>query len=210
MEGRSLEALRLAKGELRKEIKQRLKSLSKLEISEQSSAVIRSLVSAPIFTQARSVTAYLSMEKEFCTDDLVSALFEHSKRVYFPVVTDAKTSSMLMLEATSMNDLRSWRRSNWGIPEPPTDDPKRRNALDDNDLDLIIVPGVAFDSRGGRLGHGKGFYDRFLQRCRERRQAQSLPMPKTVALSLREQMVVEVPMSADDVFLDQIEYQTES
>uniref|UniRef100_A0A7S2ZVG7 5-formyltetrahydrofolate cyclo-ligase n=1 Tax=Rhodosorus marinus TaxID=101924 RepID=A0A7S2ZVG7_9RHOD len=176
----------------------------------KGSAVIRSLVSAPIFTQARSVTAYLSMEKEFCTDDLVSALFEHSKRVYFPVVTDAKTSSMLMLEATSMNDLRSWRRSNWGIPEPPTDDPKRRNALDDNDLDLIIVPGVAFDSRGGRLGHGKGFYDRFLQRCRERRQAQSLPMPKTVALSLREQMVVEVPMSADDVFLDQIEYQTES
>eukprot|EP00189_Rhodosorus_marinus_P011334 CAMPEP_0184740388 /NCGR_PEP_ID=MMETSP0315-20130426/3427_1 /TAXON_ID=101924 /ORGANISM="Rhodosorus marinus, Strain UTEX LB 2760" /LENGTH=230 /DNA_ID=CAMNT_0027210061 /DNA_START=134 /DNA_END=827 /DNA_ORIENTATION=- len=210
MEGRSLEALRLAKRaiakrELRSEIKQRLNSLSKLEISGQSSAVVRSLVSAPVFTQARSVSAYLSMEQEFCTDELVAALFEHSKRSYFPVVTDSKTCSMLMLEATSMNDLRSWSRSNWGIPEPPTDDPERWNALDDDDLDLIIVPGVAFDSRGGRLGHG--ILRPLLAALQGEKASSKSSNAKTVALSLREQMVVEVPMSSDDVFLDHIEYQ---
>mmetsp|Transcript_7599 Transcript_7599/g.23042 ORF Transcript_7599/g.23042 Transcript_7599/m.23042 type:complete len:121 (+) Transcript_7599:395-757(+) len=113
---------------------------------------------------------------------------------------------MAMIQAKSMADISSWRRNSWGIPEPPVDDPSRKNALDDDELDLVIVPGVAFDSTGGRLGHGKGFYDRFLSTMKERRNEHQLKMPAVIGLALIEQIVPEVPVAENDFILDSIGY----
>ena len=69
-------------------------------------------------------------------------------------------------ETTSFYD--GWPRNRWGIPEPPVSD----DAADDDavakpgDIDLLVVPGLAFDAAGRRLGQGKGYYDRFIARMR--------------------------------------------
>lgn len=62
-----------------------------------------------------------------------------------------------------MADIESWPKNKWGIPEPPKGGHPRLEALDEeSDLDLFIVPGLAFDKERGRLGQGAGFYDRYL------------------------------------------------
>ena len=64
------------------------------------------------------------------------------------------------------------------------------------DLELVMVPGVAFDRRGGRMGHGKGYYDKLLEHAR--------PDTPLVALAFECQLFPEVPMQAHDVFMDKI------
>ncbi len=78
-------------------------------------------------------------------------------------------------------------------------------------LDLVLLPGVAFDARGARLGHGKGFYDCFIRRVRTRHSALGLPSPTLVALALDEQVVgqgedggEEVPMTELDERVDMV------
>jgi len=64
---------------------------------------------------------------------------------------------MQMLSVASLDEIGGFPRSKWGIPEPP-DDVGRDNALCACDLDLVILPGVAFDINCNRLGHGGGYY----------------------------------------------------
>jgi 5-formyltetrahydrofolate cyclo-ligase len=64
------------------------------------------------------------------------------------------------------------------------------------ELDLIIVPGVAFDRRGGRMGHGKGYYDKLLEHAR--------PDTPLVALAFDCQLFPEIPTAAHDIFMDRI------
>jgi len=72
---------------------------------------------------------------------------------------------MDMLSIGSLIDYRSMEPDSWGIPSIPKHSLQhRKNGLEDEGLDLIIMPGVAFDEGFGRLGHGKGYYDYFLAR----------------------------------------------
>ena len=68
--------------------------------------------------------------------------------------------------------------------------------VDVKEIDLIIVPGVAFDRRGGRTGHGKGYYDKLLEHAR--------PDTPLVALAFECQMFDEIPMQDHDVFMDKV------
>lgn len=73
------------------------------------------------------------------------------------------------------------------------------DGLSDGAIDLVIVPAVAFDRGCRRLGHGRGYYDTFLDRLAAKRAAQGLPPPVTVGLGLQEQLVDAVPVDAHDV-----------
>ena len=63
------------------------------------------------------------------------------------------------------------------------------------DLDLVVMPGVAFTEAGARLGHGKGYYDKYLASLRD-------PKPTTIALAFREQILDELPTGPHDVPVD--------
>lgn len=75
-------------------------------------------------------------------------------------------------------------------------------------LDLIIVPGVAFDKNNGRIGHGKGYYDRFFDEVKEFSLLNDKKMPKLIAVAFNEQIVDEVPMSGTDHKVDFVLYQS--
>jgi 5-formyltetrahydrofolate cyclo-ligase len=68
--------------------------------------------------------------------------------------------------------------------------------VDPQELDLVMVPGVAFDRRGGRMGHGKGYYDKLLERVR--------PEAPLVALAFECQLFPEIPVAPHDVFMSKI------
>jgi len=115
---------------------------------------------------------------------------------------------MRMLELHSMAELQSFVPNRWGIREPPLfladGVTARLDAVDCAELDLVVCPGVAFDSQRRRLGHGKGYYDSWLAAMRTRRSARAQPTPRTIAIGFDEQIVEAVPVGAFDLSLDEI------
>jgi len=135
---------------------------------------------------------------ELDTAPLVSAILAAGKVLYVPKLDTSHSARprMDMLRVYDQSDLDSFPSGLWGIREPPHDrnGEPRSNALDpDQQLDLVIVPGVAFDTSMGRLGHGKGYYDSFIT---EYIAKTGRSRPFLVALALNEQVLQgeQVPM----------------
>lgn len=123
--------------------------------------------------------------KEISTADIVLDALRHGKKVFIPYIhsveNDPKRKVMDMLRLKDEDDLQSLQPDSWGIPSLASNDiDHRENArggeginrrqLSDKGssrLDVIFVPGVAFDVQNNRLGHGKGFYDRYLSGLEE-------------------------------------------
>lgn len=103
---------------------------------------------------------------ELSTTKIVQDALQHGKDVYIPYIHMAdKVSVMDMLALESMTEFESLQPDKWGIPSlQPTQVPGRRNCLTEQGVDLIVMPGMAFDHGFRRLGHGKGYYDHFLTR----------------------------------------------
>lgn len=142
----------------------------------------------PEYKAARRISVYLSMPGgEISTSDIVRHALEQGKKVFIPYTYSLDTpnhgqpkSIMDMVELQSMSDFETLQPDKWGIPTPSEDSiSSRANCFGGTGithgetegasagLDLIVMPGMAFDSHLGRLGHGKGFYDYFLTRCHQ-------------------------------------------
>ena len=90
------------------------------------------------------------------------------------------------------NPLKDLKPGRFGIPEPKA---KRARAGNPKNLDLVVVPGLGFDRRKGRLGRGEGYFDRFLKKTGKTRR---------IGLAFQEQIVDFIPMQAHDVRVHQI------
>jgi 5-formyltetrahydrofolate cyclo-ligase len=140
----------------------------------------------PEYKTARRISIYLSMPMgEINTSGVVRDALAQGKEVFIPYTynlsspaQDQPKSIMDMVELQSMSDFDTLKPDKWGIPTPDSDSiASRANCFGGNGitngnmeaasegLDLILMPGMAFDTSFGRLGHGKGFYDYFLSRC---------------------------------------------
>ncbi|KAL2917378.1 hypothetical protein HK105_203042 [Polyrhizophydium stewartii] len=201
------ESVRAAKREFRKQMRMLLKATAPESIERQSAQVTAQLLASAEYRASRSVALFLSMPGELSTTEIVRDVL--------------RTERPPLLHAHDMVQLRSWDdfqtlpKNSWGIPEPRPED-GRPNALDpaSSGLDLIVMPGLAFDRAGNRIGYGKGqayrtapalYYDRFLKRCFDMADERGQPRPSTVAVALREQIVDEVPVDDHDIKPDRIE-----
>jgi 5-formyltetrahydrofolate cyclo-ligase len=138
-------------------VKLSLRSLTSENIQSQSNLIFQKLLSLPEIEQSRAPCAYLSMPHEVQTETIVRVLLETKEQLYIPKVIGPKAEDMTMISINSYETIATFPKNNWGIPEPPED----MMVINDEDLvniDFVIVPGVAFDSKCGRLGHGKGYY----------------------------------------------------
>ncbi|VDB98141.1 unnamed protein product [Peniophora sp. CBMAI 1063] len=200
-------ALQLQKRALRKSVATALRALSQAEIKEQSRRITERILQTSWFPRAHSVCCYLSMPSgEVDTGLLISSIFQAGGKIlYVPRVDPERTGHMDFLQLHGERDLSALPAGLWGIREPDLvfDNEARANAVDPGSapLDVIFVPGVAFDRSFSRLGHGKGYYDRFLTNYTSARGA---PRPLLVALALREQVVDHVPTVAHDWTVDMI------
>ncbi|OBZ85650.1 5-formyltetrahydrofolate cyclo-ligase [Choanephora cucurbitarum] len=193
------------KKQLRKDMAKKLKELSAAEIQNQSHLVFKRLQQLDHFKNSKNISVYISMPSgEIMTKDIIRYILNSDKRCYIP---RCHKNTMDMVRITTIEDFESLPNNKWNIPEPPLDQP-RQNALEQGSdgLDLILVPGVAFDRNRNRIGHGKGYYDRYIRQCKLWAEQNQLPPPKTVALSLEEQIVEpgRIPLEDTDQTLDTV------
>lgn len=142
------------KNDIRKLFKQKRNSLDNLEVTNYSKIIAKRILNLECYKNSTTVGLYMPINNEV---DLISvwqdALAKH-KKCYFPKVIDENT--MIFLPSNNLDD---FQKNIWGILEPTTD---LKNSISVDKLDLILVPLVAFDLFGNRIGMGKGFYDKFL------------------------------------------------
>ncbi len=142
---------------LRKRILAARRALSVDERTAYSSAITNRLLAHPALLQAKSVFAYAAMADEVQTDALLSRLIQMGKRVAIPWITGKRLMKAVLVP--SMDALE------YGAYHILTVREERREVLPPQELDCIIVPGVAFGLNGTRLGMGGGYYDEFLPKA---------------------------------------------
>jgi len=172
---------------LRLEMRARRRALSPFRRRRANQAIVRKIAALPAFRLARSVALYWPADGEPDVRALAVAAWRSHKRVLLPVV-----SQRGVMRFASWHNTTRLRRNRYGIPEPTG---RQRLALATR-LDLVVMPLVAFDARGNRLGMGGGYYDRALAR-RTRR-------PTLVGAAFSCQQAPSVPVQAWDVPLDVI------
>jgi len=193
---------------LRKAITTTLRELSQSDIQSQSQAITEKVLSLPAFQECKTVSCYLSMPAaEVQTNSLIlNILGDLGKTLFVPSITSSD-GYMDFVRVYTEEDYRSFPAGLWGIPEPtPEWSSKKRQSIFDadcNDLDLILVPGVVFDQSLSRLGHGKGYYDRFITSYSS---STGRSKPLLVALALEQQLLEhgQVPMFDHDWKMDMI------
>ena len=178
-----------AKKDFRKEIKIRLKQLSENEIVAQSRKAQDLILGLKEYQAAEALSVYLSMPKaEAQTNAIVQDALNNGKKVFIPYIHQPRTGPKIidMLRLASISEFESLQRDSWGIPSLPADSVEtRENAMGrkglstgdnppetedgegrkgEGTMDLVVMPGVAFDQGMNRLGHGRGFYDAYLSR----------------------------------------------
>jgi len=172
--------VRERKKALRKAIKARVNALSESYRAAASDAIQRQVLESDAYRTAESVFPYIAMPTEPDTRRIIERALSDGKRVYVPKCV-SKTE-MIAVRIRSADDLQPGA---YGIPEPvdcsETAEPDR--------IDLILVPCVSASKDGKRLGHGAGYYDRFLAESNG----------KTICLCFREALCDEIPTEETDV-----------
>jgi len=182
-----------AKQILRQQIRQVLKLMSNEERISQSNLVTKDLLCHPKYLASNSISIYVHMNTEISTRDIIQHAFQTNKHVFIPRYS---STSMDMVRLYSLDDLDSLPMTKWNIRQPSLDDNNREIAT--NNIDLIIVPGLGFSLDGARLGHGKGFYDRYLSTLNKH--------SYTIGLAFRQQMIENniIPMLLTDIRINEI------
>lgn len=142
------------KKRLRKEILARRQALDPAQAAQWSGAITRSLLAMPVYRQARTLMVYAAFRGEVDTSGIIRAALAEGKTVALPKVVGEGQMRAHRIERYP-DDLVP---GTFGIREPAASAP----VIDPPELDLVVVPGLAFDPAGGRLGYGGGFYDRYL------------------------------------------------
>ena len=137
----------------RKKVNDILTRLSEDDIISGNAMIFDKLMSLPEYAAAGTVFAYHSMGREPDTCKILDTALASGKTVALPLITGAG-----IMEARIIKSVSELVQGKFGIPSPP----ETSEALEPRDIDFILVPAVAFDHNGYRLGRGGGFYDRFL------------------------------------------------
>lgn len=159
---------------------------------ELSRRIVGAFMALPEYATASTVMFYVDVRSEVRTRMDLEAALDSGKTIVVPWCNDDGE-----LELFRLNSMDELELGMYQILEP-------RQALRDlpekqvnvEELDLIMVPGVGFDARGARMGHGKGYYDKLLEHAR--------PDTPLIALAFECQMFDEIPVAPHDVFMDKV------
>lgn len=173
------------KHKIRRHIKEKLDNHSELEKARKSGIIKNKLFKEKAFKEAKVVMFYVSLKDEVDTLSMIDEAIAAGKRVCVPVIIKEERRLMAGEIKNRMADLE---KQHFGIYQPKDG---RVKEVPLEDIDLIIVPGIAFDTNNMRLGRGHGYYDRFLS---------SVPnKAKTIGLAFDFQVVDNLPQDPHDI-----------
>ncbi len=188
------DSLRRRKQEMRAEAQSRRRRQPCAELIGRR--IVERLRAMPEYTAAAAVLSYVSFGSEVPTREFIEQALAGGKRVAVPWCIEDRLE---LFRLEGMSDLVP---GSFGILEPPPElrlRPDRRVAVEE--LELAVVPGLAFDPHCGRIGYGRGYFDRLLAGAR--------PETALVAVAFQCQIFAEVPMVPGDVRMDAIVTETE-
>jgi 5-formyltetrahydrofolate cyclo-ligase len=182
----------VSKPALRREIKGRLQAFPAHRFYDEGVSAADRIRSLPIWSQYETVLLFLNDKLEIDTTPLLEIALLDKKQVFVPKTVDAHTIRFFHIYTPT----GPWRYGAFDIREPETE--RTEDILQSGDFPaLVLVPGVAFDRERNRMGHGKGYYDRFLAQLDE--QGLSYFM---LGLCMDTQIVPEIPTEVWDKKMD--------
>lgn len=167
---------------LRKQIRQKKRAMTEEEIVSKSEQLGRLFAASEAYTQAKTIYGYLPYNQEVRTTAMLQKALEDGKRVAVPKCYGDE------MRFIYLDDLSKVEPGYCNIPEPVEDGP-----VADDPTALVLMPGLAFDPKGHRMGYGGGFYDKFLA---------SEPGHPTLALCYDFQMMDHLETEAHDIPVD--------
>ncbi len=176
--------------EIRKEALQARLRLSPVQIREKSGRIARRFFALPEYQSAATVMFYVSRASEVETHGMIARALREKDRVAVPVMFPEKRRLVPVVIHDFYQDLAPGKM---GVLEP---DPAKEKILPPDEVDLLVLPGLAFDRRGNRMGRGRAFFDIFLKDLS--------PAVIRVALAFETQIIEEVPVDSHDMPVDKI------
>ena len=172
------------KANIRREMIARRNSISREEIMEKSAVIQKRVLELPIYQESKTIGLYASFNNEVSTSILFDKALEDGKKVLFPYIRKADRE-LAFLPVHGLDELELGQ---FGIMTPPFGEGKEDYI---GDIELLVIPGVSYDLKGGRIGYGGGFYDKTLHKLAK--------LPFILALAYEFQVLDELPMLPHDI-----------
>jgi len=166
---------------------ERRNSLGRKKVEEKSGLIEEKLLVLQEFTKSEKAMLYFSVGNEVKTKGIIERALEEGKKVFLPV-TDFGARKIEPVQISSLEELK---KNKQGLFEPIGS-----KTIKASELNLIVVPGVAFDRQGNRIGTGKGFYDNMLRRVSRK--------VSLVGLCFEENLEERLPVESHDIKMDLI------
>lgn len=173
---------------LRKRVLQARDLIPEQERNRKSTEITERVLNLKDFQSSRSVFIYVGFRSEVSTTGLIRRAITMGKKVSVPL---SVIEGHLLIPYQITDPEKELQPGYCSIPEP---DPNSANPIDPAEIDLIVLPGSVFDPRGGRLGYGGGYYDRFISR--------QASLAVRVGIAFEEQVVTSVPVEKHDQPVD--------
>jgi len=177
----------LTKKQIRSKILLRLKIQKEADRDRKSRVIKEKLLRTQVFQKAKTVMFYIAFGGEVNTEEMIEEAKKTGKRVAVPVCK----KNRLTLRPCVLDENAELKKGPYGIWEPAL-----KSFIQLRDLDLVIVPGVAFDKKGNRLGRGKGYYDHLLKRLSKK--------TASIGLAFGFQILPSIPTTTHDVSVNRV------
>ena len=172
------------KTELRREIRARKRAMTEGEIETRSAKLAQLFFASEAYQNAKTIYGYLPYNQEVRTVPMLERALKDGKKVAVPKVYGDEMKFLYL------DDLNAVAKGYAGIPEPIADEPVAHD-----ETALVLMPGLAFDPQGHRIGYGGGFYDKFLA---------AEPNHPTLALCYEFQMQPKLDVEDHDIPVDTV------
>jgi len=183
-----MEEIQIAKSQIREEIGQKIAALSAEEIAEKTKAIENRLFDFANFLESKISLLYVNNEHEVQTGNILRRAYIYNKIVVLPVYHTENFEMELKKVDNLKKDLQPGPRD---ILQP---DESHCKIVPIDKIDIAIIPAVALDEKGGRIGSGKGYYDRLIPRL--------AITTRKVALAFEDQIIPQVPIESHDKYVD--------
>jgi len=177
----------LTKEQVRIKIVSKLRNQKEEERLKKSRKILTKFFRLDRVKKAKRIMFYIALDAEVKTDRMIEKALKMGKEIAVP----ACASKQCKISPCKMGLNVKLKRGPYGIYEPVT-----KKVISLSKLDVVVVPGVAFDDRGNRLGRGKGYYDRFLTRLPQK--------TYRVGLAFDFQILPSIPLSRHDTGVDKV------
>lgn len=178
----------LRKKLLRREMLDKLSKMDEKKHKKYSQIIVNRFINSSFYKEAKTIMSFVSFGHEINTHDLIKNSLLQGKKILVPITIPEKRE----LKVSQLKDFDELELGHYNILTPKDEYIRLRDPLD---IDLIIVPGLAFDKKGFRVGYGGGYYDRFLAQ---------LPQVTKISLAFHMQTLPQLPRENFDIPVDYI------